>query len=369
MTKPIASAGTHDPGRRRAKAATQRIRASKYVPEFGAVKVWTAAGPVGPDRPMTVCDLLRHTSGLYLRVSSAPPTWTRSTSRRARWEQGDEPFRLHDAPRGAALCWPSRAPCSTMATAPMWSVRRDPRWRSARCRSTASSPPGSSTGSTRCPTPSSRRRWESDRASPAITPVRPIAGRLADSPADSHLHPAGEGVVWGPWPRVVDARLPALHADAAETAGELDGVRVLQRKTVAETPRNQLPGEAVPISSPATPPISAWWDSASDSRSSSTSRIAQWVGRASAGGGDAKTPSSSSTRPEQLSAVVMTQFFPFGAHDLDGTFRRLVLPRSLKTTNQNCPSPIFRRKKGCPVGIPFFNGQWQWAIFRSPFFS
>ena len=26
----------------------------------------------------------------------------------------------------------------------------------------------------------------------------------------------------------------------------------------------------------------------------------------------------------QLSAVVMTQFLPFGAHDLDATFRRLV---------------------------------------------
>jgi CubicO group peptidase (beta-lactamase class C family) len=26
----------------------------------------------------------------------------------------------------------------------------------------------------------------------------------------------------------------------------------------------------------------------------------------------------------KLSAVVMTQFFPFGAHDLDNTFRRLV---------------------------------------------
>ena len=62
MTKPIASAGLmilveEEEGATRGPGV-------KYVPEFGAVKVWTAGGPVEPDRPVTVRDLLRHTSGL-----------------------------------------------------------------------------------------------------------------------------------------------------------------------------------------------------------------------------------------------------------------------------------------------------------------
>ncbi len=37
---------------------------AKYLPAFGGVKVWTREGLVPPRRPMTVRDLLRHTSGL-----------------------------------------------------------------------------------------------------------------------------------------------------------------------------------------------------------------------------------------------------------------------------------------------------------------
>ena len=37
--------------------------------------------------------------------------------------------------------------------------------------------------------------------------------------------------------------------------GELDGVRILKRKTVAEILRNQLPGEAVPINISVNDPI------------------------------------------------------------------------------------------------------------------
>jgi CubicO group peptidase (beta-lactamase class C family) len=37
---------------------------AKWLPAFKDVKVWTSAGDVAPERPMTVQDLLRHTAGL-----------------------------------------------------------------------------------------------------------------------------------------------------------------------------------------------------------------------------------------------------------------------------------------------------------------
>jgi CubicO group peptidase (beta-lactamase class C family) len=37
---------------------------AKYLPEFGKMKVWSRDGPVEPHRPMTIRDLLQHTSGL-----------------------------------------------------------------------------------------------------------------------------------------------------------------------------------------------------------------------------------------------------------------------------------------------------------------
>ena len=62
MTKPIATTGLMilvEEGKVRLDDPV-----SKYIPEFGGVKVWTPAGLVDPYRPVTVRDLLRHTSGL-----------------------------------------------------------------------------------------------------------------------------------------------------------------------------------------------------------------------------------------------------------------------------------------------------------------
>ena len=105
--------------------------------------------------------------------------------------------------------------------------------------------------------------------------------------------------------------------------GELDGVRILQRRTVAAMLRNQLPGEAVPINFSANDSIRAVGFGLgfavvvdAENRSMGSVGNAAW-------GGYANTFFFIDPALE-LSAVVMTQFFPFGAHDLDATFRRLV---------------------------------------------
>ena len=61
MTKPITSAGLmvlYDEGRFELSDPV-----AKYIPELGDVTVWTAAGEVPLERPMTIADLLRHTAG------------------------------------------------------------------------------------------------------------------------------------------------------------------------------------------------------------------------------------------------------------------------------------------------------------------
>jgi CubicO group peptidase (beta-lactamase class C family) len=45
---------------------------AQYVPEMKDVKVYTPDGPVPPTRPMTVRDLMRHTSGLVYGFGSGP---------------------------------------------------------------------------------------------------------------------------------------------------------------------------------------------------------------------------------------------------------------------------------------------------------
>ena len=109
--------------------------------------------------------------------------------------------------------------------------------------------------------------------------------------------------------------------------GELDGVRILKRKTVAAMLRNQLPGEAVPINISANDPIRVVGFGLGFAITVDVENRS--MGSAGTGGVGRLRQHVLLGRPgqDQLSAVVMTQFFPFGAHDLDGTFRRLVYAR------------------------------------------
>ena len=62
MTKPLMSVGLMTLVEDGVVQLTDPV--SKYLPPFKDVKVSTPNGDVAPDRPMTVQDLLRHTSGL-----------------------------------------------------------------------------------------------------------------------------------------------------------------------------------------------------------------------------------------------------------------------------------------------------------------
>ena len=46
---------------------------AKYLPGFAGAKVWSSAGPVPPRRPMTIRDLLQHTSGLTYGIFGETP--------------------------------------------------------------------------------------------------------------------------------------------------------------------------------------------------------------------------------------------------------------------------------------------------------
>jgi len=105
--------------------------------------------------------------------------------------------------------------------------------------------------------------------------------------------------------------------------GELDGVRILKRKTVAAMLRNQLPGEAVPINTSANDPIRLVGFGLGIAVVVDVENLSLGPAGTAGWGGYANTfffvdPA------QKLSAVIMTQFFPFAAYDLDATFRRLV---------------------------------------------
>src|SRR5438552_2815457 len=46
---------------------------SKYVPDFKGIKVWNAAGNLGPSREPTIRDLMRHTAGLTYGIFGDSP--------------------------------------------------------------------------------------------------------------------------------------------------------------------------------------------------------------------------------------------------------------------------------------------------------
>lgn len=322
MTKPIASTGLMILVEEGKVGLEDPV--SKYVPEFGAVKVWTAAGPVAPKRQMTVRDLLRHTSGLtygLFGTSHVDSLYLKARPSENAKDLADLMTRLAALPLVAEPGTVFNYGFSTDVAGRIIEVASGmtlDRFLAARVFEPLKMP------DTFFEVPVAKRnRFTGYYARPAAM----NRWFLADSPdSGSYTKPAvvlsGGGGLVSSTPDYLRFMQMLLNG------GELDGVRILKRKTVAAMLRNQLPGEAVPINFSANDSIrvvgfglgfAVVVDAVNRSMGS--------VGNA-AWGGYANTfffidPA------EKLSAVVMTQFFPFGAHDLDATFRRLVY-RSLQ---------------------------------------
>lgn len=313
MTKPIASAammvlveagrvGLDDP-------------VSRYLPAFADVKVWTSDGPAPPRRPMTIRDLLQHTSGLtygafgetpvdsaYRKADLLQPRFTlqQLTDQLARlplvghpgevWNYGfstDVVGRIIEIVSGQPL--------------DQFIAQR------------ILQPLGMKDTFFEVP-PAKRNRLTGYYAHNGATLA------LVDSPdSGSYTRPplmfsGGGGLV---------STVPDYlrFAQMILNGGELDGVRVLRRETVAQMLSNQLPPALVPIAVVA--PIEGTGFGLGFSvvvapRPGHPSD----VGRAG-WGGYANTffwidP------PRRLIAMVFTQYFPFGAHNLEEEFRRLV---------------------------------------------
>jgi CubicO group peptidase (beta-lactamase class C family) len=290
---------------------------SKYIPEFGGVKVWTAAGLVDPYRPVTVRYLLRHTSGLtygYFGNSHVDSLYLKARPSEQATNLADLVTRLTALPLLAQPGTVFNYSHSTDVVGRVIEVASGmtlDRFLATRIFEPLKMP------DTFFEVPADKRaRFTGYYARQANRWF------LTDSPdTGTYTRPAkvlsaGGGLI-SSTPDYVRFMQMVLNG------GELDGVRILKRKTIAAMLRNQLPGEAVPINISVNDPIRVvgfglGFAIVVDVENRS-------LGPAGTGGWGGYANTYFFVDPvNQLSAVVMTQFFPFGAHGLDGTFRRLV---------------------------------------------
>jgi CubicO group peptidase (beta-lactamase class C family) len=315
MTKPIVTTGLMilvEEGKVRLEDPV-----SKYVPEFGAVKVWTPTGLVEPNRPITVRDLLRHTSGLtygFFGATHVDSLYLKEQPSEKAKDLADLMTRLAALPLLAQPGTVFNYGFSTDVVGRVIEVASGmtlDRYLAARVLGPLKMP------DTFFEVPAEKRsRFTGYYAKPAT------GWFLADSP-DSGTYTKPAKVLSGGGGLVSSTPDYLRFMQMILNGGELDGARILSRKSVAAMLRNQLPGEAVPISFAANDTIRVVGFGLgfavvvdAENRSMGSVGNASW-------GGYANTFFFVDPK-EKLSAVVMTQFFPFAAHDLDGIFRRLV---------------------------------------------
>ena len=315
MTKPIASAGLMILVEEGKVGLDDPV--SKYVPEFGTVKVWTATGLVEPDRPITVRDLLRHTSGLtygFFGTTKVDSMYVKARPSEDAKDLADLMTRLTALPLVAQPGTVFNYGFSTDVVGRVIEVASGmslDRFLAARVFGPLKMP------DTFFEVPADKRSRFTGYYARAGT-----RWMLTDSPdTGSYTRPAkvlsGGGGLVSSTPDYLRFMQMILNG------GELDGVRILQRKTVAAMLRNQLPGESVPINllvadSIRTTGFGLGFATVVDVKNES-------LGPVGTGGWGGYANTFFFVDPtNKLGAVVMTQFFPFGAHDLDNTFRRLV---------------------------------------------
>jgi CubicO group peptidase (beta-lactamase class C family) len=290
---------------------------SKYVPAFGDVRVWAREGPVTPHRPMTVRDLLRHTSGLTYGLFGETPV--DSLYRKANLTSQNRTLDqlVAELARLPLVGHPGEAWNYSYSTDVL-----------GRLVEIASGMPLDRFFEERIFRPlgmgdSFFEVPAAKRARFAGYYARLPTGRflLTDSP-DTGTYTRPPPMFSGGGGLVSSTADYLRFAQMILNGGELDGVRLLKRETVAEMLRSQIAPEQVPIKVGGAAIPGTGFGLGFSVVVDSLSPPAGPIGRAG-WGGYANTFFWVDPR-NRLIAVIMTQFFPFQAYPIEQEFRQLV---------------------------------------------
>ncbi len=285
---------------------------AKYLPAFGDVKVWTQSGPIPPRRPMTVRDLLRHTSGLSYGFFGQTPV-------DSMYRQMAEPSNLADLTDKLAQLPLVGHPGEIWN----YSYSTDVLGRIVEVASGLSldrffaerifAPLKMKDSFFEVPA-DKRSRLTGHYARSGTGQFR-----LVDSP-DSGRYTRPARVLSGGGGLVSTASDYLRFAQMIQNRGELDGARVLNPSTVTEMLRNQLAGEMVPVVGRKLEGtgFSLGFNVTINARDplQGNNGTAAWAGIAN---------TFFFIDPvTKVTGLVLTQLDPFGAHAIDATFRQLV---------------------------------------------
>ncbi len=312
MTKPITSAaamilvdegkvGLDDP-------------VARYLPEFGEVKVWTRDGLVPPRRPMTVRDLLRHTSGLTYGLFGETPVDSLVRKMGESTSLADQTAQLARLP---LVGQPGEVWNYSLSTdvvgrlvevvsgLPLDRFFEERIFMPLKMKDSFFQVPADKRG-----------RFTGHYA-------RVANGRfaLADSP-DSGNFTRAPKVLSGGGGLVSTASDYLRFAQMILNGGELDGVRLLRPGTVTEMLRNQLPGEMVPA-------VGTLMKLEGTGFGLGFNVIVNGRDPLRGSNGTASWAGIANTYffidpVTRVIGLVMTQFSPFGAYGIDTDFRHLV---------------------------------------------
>ena len=287
---------------------------ARYLPAFGDVTVWTPSGPVPPRRPMTVRDLLRHTSGLTYGFFGQTPVDSLYRKMAPAANLADLTDKLAHLPLvgqpGEVWNYSYSTDVAGRIVEVVSGVSLD-RFFADRIFG----PLKMKDSFFEVPI-DKRSRFTGNYA-------RSAPGRftLVDSPdSGSYTRPAK--VLSGGGGLVSSTSDYLRFAQMILNRGELDGVRLLKPGTVTEMLRNQLAGEMVPA-------IGGLMKLEGTGFGLGFNVIVNGRDPLQGGNGTASWAGIANTYffidpVINLIGVLMTQFSPFGAYPIEAEFRRLV---------------------------------------------
>ena len=290
---------------------------AKHLPVFAPVQVWTPTGLVPPKRPMTVRDLLRHTSGLSYGLFGETP--------------------VDSLYRKANLLTPARDLGQVVAEIAKLPLLGHPGelWNYGMSTDVLGRVIEVVSGQTLAEffeqrifrplkmedsffeVPAEKR----DRFTGYYARLPSGKFFLADSP-DTGSYTRRPAQYLGGSGLVSSASDYLRFAQMIQNGGELDGVRILRKKTVTEMTKNQLPPALIPIGFGKNKIAGTTFGLGFSIVVDQLAPPEGPMGRAGWSGYANTFFWLDPTR--QIVGLVMTQFFPFQAQPIDADFRRLL---------------------------------------------